>query len=167
MASPYARPDLLELGRRLLAEGPVRTLATAKRVRIQFGGAVVADTTEALYVWEKPFYPFYYLPTAAFRPGVLRFDGDAGRGGGGVDEADEAEDAGCRVGRLVVGDRTTDRVLAFGRRGARAELAGRVRVEFAAADAWFEEDERIYVHPRDPYKRVDILPSTRPLRVLV
>lgn len=53
MASPYASPDLLELGRRLLAEGPLRTLATEKRVRIQFGGAVVADTTEALYVWEK------------------------------------------------------------------------------------------------------------------
>lgn len=28
-------------------------------------------------------------------------------------------------------------------------------------DAWFEEDTPIYVHPKDPYKRVDVLPSTR------
>lgn len=160
MASPRARPDLGELGRRLLAEGPVRTLATAKRVRIQFGGVVVADTTEALYVWEKPFYPFYYVPAAAFRPGVLQLDG-------GADPGQAEGDAGCRVGRLAVGDRATDRVLVFGGRARRPELARRVRVEFAAADAWLEEDERIYVHPRDPYKRVDILPSTRPLRVLV
>lgn len=29
------------------------------------------------------------------------------------------------------------------------------------ADAWFEEDQPIYQHPKDPYKRIDILPSTR------
>lgn len=164
MASPYARPDLLELGRRLLAEGPERTLATAKRVRIQFGGTMVADTTSALYVWEKPYYPFYYVPATAFEPGVLQFD---------KNNDDDEDTTGCRVGRLVVvgeGDGTrvtTDRVLAFGAAVPRPALAGRVRVEFAAVDAWFEEDERIYVHPRDPYKRVDILPSTRPMRVLV
>ena len=28
-------------------------------------------------------------------------------------------------------------------------------------DQWFEEDQPIYVHPKDPYKRVDILQSTR------
>ena len=29
-------------------------------------------------------------------------------------------------------------------------------------DAWFEEDEQVFVHPRNPYTRVDILPSSRP-----
>ena len=28
-------------------------------------------------------------------------------------------------------------------------------------DQWFEEDLPIYGHPKDPYKRIDILPSTR------
>jgi len=28
-------------------------------------------------------------------------------------------------------------------------------------DSWFEEDTEIYIHPKDPYKRVDIIPSTR------
>jgi uncharacterized protein (DUF427 family) len=34
-------------------------------------------------------------------------------------------------------------------------------------DAWFEEDEQVYVHPRDPYTRIDILQSSRHIRVVV
>jgi uncharacterized protein (DUF427 family) len=34
-------------------------------------------------------------------------------------------------------------------------------------DAWFEEDEEVFTHPRDPHTRVDILPSSRHLRVEV
>ena len=32
-------------------------------------------------------------------------------------------------------------------------------------DHWFEEDEEVYVHPRDPYTRIDILSSSRRVRV--
>lgn len=28
-------------------------------------------------------------------------------------------------------------------------------------DAWYEEEQRVYAHARDPYKRVDILPNSR------
>jgi len=34
-------------------------------------------------------------------------------------------------------------------------------------DAWFEEDEQIYIHPKDPYKRVDVLHSSRHIRIEV
>jgi uncharacterized protein (DUF427 family) len=34
-------------------------------------------------------------------------------------------------------------------------------------DSWFEEDTEIFVHPKDPYKRVDIIPSTRHIVVKV
>jgi uncharacterized protein (DUF427 family) len=34
-------------------------------------------------------------------------------------------------------------------------------------DAWFEEDEEVFTHPRDPYTRVDILPSSRHVRIEV
>ena len=40
-----------------------------------------------------------------------------------------------------------------------------VRFGWDDMDAWFEEDEEVYVHPRDPYSRVDILPSSRSVRV--
>jgi uncharacterized protein (DUF427 family) len=32
-------------------------------------------------------------------------------------------------------------------------------------DHWFEEDEEVFVHARDPYTRIDILPSSRRVRV--
>ena len=32
------------------------------------------------------------------------------------------------------------------------ELDGLIQLEFSEMDAWFEEDEQIYVHPKDPYK---------------
>ena len=44
-------------------------------------------------------------------------------------------------------------------------IAGHVAVYFAALDAWFEEDEEVFVHPRDPYHRVDALASSRHVRV--
>jgi len=40
-----------------------------------------------------------------------------------------------------------------------------VRFGWNDMDAWFEEDEEVYVHPRDPHSRVDILPSSRSVRV--
>lgn len=46
-----------------------------------------------------------------------------------------------------------------------ADLAGTVRFEWEALDAWFEEDEEVFVHPRNPYTRVDALRSHRLLRV--
>jgi uncharacterized protein (DUF427 family) len=46
-----------------------------------------------------------------------------------------------------------------------AGLAGTVRFDWAALDAWFEEDEQVFVHPRNPYVRVDALRSARPVRV--
>jgi len=32
-------------------------------------------------------------------------------------------------------------------------------------DAWYEEDEQVFVHPRNPYVRVDAIRSSRSLRV--
>ena len=40
-----------------------------------------------------------------------------------------------------------------------------VRLDWASMSEWFEEDEPVYTHPRDPYSRVDILASSRHVRV--
>jgi uncharacterized protein (DUF427 family) len=47
------------------------------------------------------------------------------------------------------------------------ELRDLVRLDLAAMDAWFEEDEQAFGHPRDPYTRIDILASSRHVRVEV
>lgn len=44
-------------------------------------------------------------------------------------------------------------------------LAGTARFAWDALDAWYEEDEQVFVHPRNPYTRVDALRSRRAVRV--
>jgi uncharacterized protein (DUF427 family) len=43
--------------------------------------------------------------------------------------------------------------------------AGAVRFAWDALDAWFEEDEQVFVHPRNPYARVDAIRSSRAVRI--
>jgi len=42
-----------------------------------------------------------------------------------------------------------------------------VRLDWPAMSEWLEEDEPVYTHPRDPYHRIDILASSRHVRVEV
>jgi uncharacterized protein (DUF427 family) len=53
----------------------------------------------------------------------------------------------------------------LGFRLADAELAGHVVLDFAGFDEWYEEDERNLAHPRDPFHRIDIVHSSRHVRV--
>jgi uncharacterized protein (DUF427 family) len=46
-------------------------------------------------------------------------------------------------------------------------LKGLYKVDFHSMDQWFEEDVPVYGHPKDPYKRIDILHSTRNVKVAV
>ena len=49
--------------------------------------------------------------------------------------------------------------------GDRAALEGHLTFYWDQMDARFEEDEEIFVHPRDPYTRVDTVHSSRSVRV--
>src|ERR1700740_2317921 len=55
--------------------GRIRIETGAKRVRAYLGGAVVADTSRPVLVWEVPYYPTYYFPLADVRAEVLQADG--------------------------------------------------------------------------------------------
>ena len=138
--------------------GLVRVERGAKRVRAYLGGAVVVDSIAPLLVWEAPYYPTYYFP-----------EDDV--------HAELVADGGADLHSPSRGDAKTLSVLAGGSRalGAAArfedsplnELRGTVRFQWDAMEAWFEEDEQVYTHPRDPYTRVDILASSRRVRVLL
>jgi uncharacterized protein (DUF427 family) len=49
----------------------------------------------------------------------------------------------------------------------RPELEGYIALYWHKMDNWFEEEEEVFVHARDPYKRVDAMPSSRQVRVVV
>src|SRR5205823_4735900 len=64
-----------------------------------------------------------------------------------------------------VGDRTAvDGALTYPE-PALPELRDTVRFDWSKMDSWFEEDEEVYTHPRDPHVRVDILASSRRVRI--
>ena len=44
-------------------------------------------------------------------------------------------------------------------------VSGYVRLRWDALDAWYEEDEEVFGHPRSPYARVDALRSSRRVRI--
>src|SRR5205807_2551960 len=115
-----------------------------KRVRVYFGGEVVADTIAPVLVWEGPHYPVYYLPADDVRLDLLAADGAVRRSSSRGDGQLYTVKAGGREapGAAV---RFPDSPM--------PELRELVRFEFAAMDAWFEEDEEIFVHPRDPHTR--------------
>lgn len=48
-----------------------------------------------------------------------------------------------------------------------AEAPGHVRVPWEAVEDWYEEEERVFSHPRNPYHRVDCVRTSRRLRVVV
>ena len=108
-----------------------------------------------LYVWEWPRYPQYYIPLADVDPAVL------------VDEEhpEHLSRGPARRYGLRVGEVSRPGVAHVYGDGALAGLGGMVRFDWAALDAWFEEDEEIFVHPRNPYARVDALRSRRTVRV--
>lgn len=145
----------------MATKGPHKTLPTARRVRILYNGKYIADSTSSLLVWEHPYYPQHYLPTTAF-------DQDAIKVG-----AEVKSDDGTVIAKqwaLQVGSRSAEnQAIAFvpDLSGPGEAVRDHVKVVFGAADSWLEEDTPIYVHPKDPFKRVDVLHSTRPITVSV
>lgn len=143
---------MAEAGQVRVEQGP------AKRIRIQVGGQFVADTTRALYVWEHPYYPTYYLPAEDVRTDLLVATG----------ETDRSPSRGtAELHSVVVDGRELPAAARWYRTSNIDLLAGHIRFDWDAVDAWFEEDEEVYVHARDPYKRIDVLQSSRHVEVVV
>jgi len=140
------------------SRGPVRVERSAKRVRVVFGGEVIADTPDALYVWEWPYFPQYYVPSSDVVDGVLRSSASTAR---------SPSRGAATMYDVVAGGRTANDAALSYPDSPIPELRDHVRFEFDAMDAWFEEDEEIMVHPRDPATRVQILRSSRHVTVSV
>jgi uncharacterized protein (DUF427 family) len=120
-----------------------------RRIRAMLAGEVVLDTTKALYVWEWPNYPQYYIPIADVNRALLVDEQHSERLHRG-----SAQLHGLRVGAIV--RPSSARLYLDG------SVAGAIRFDWDALDAWFEEDEEVFVHP---HTRVDALRSTRRVRV--
>jgi uncharacterized protein (DUF427 family) len=149
---------------------------TAKRIRVCLGGEPVADTHEARLVWEpRRVVPTYAVPLAALTGQLVPAGAESG--------ADE--DVGVRLPAIssrpildpsvpfdahscagtaydVIAGEETGAAAAF--RPDDPDLTDYVILEFNAFE-WREEEEPIVSHPHDPFSRIDVLRSSRHIRV--
>jgi uncharacterized protein (DUF427 family) len=131
-----------------------------RRVRVTFNGATIADSLNAHLLFETRHLPVYYFPLADLRTDLMiptshqtfcPYKGDAS------------------YWTVTVGDKTAaNAAWSYGAPFAEvAAIKDYVAFYWNLMDHWYEEDDEIFVHPRDPYKRVDVVNSSRPVRVVL
>ncbi|MBW3583897.1 MAG: DUF427 domain-containing protein [Euryarchaeota archaeon] len=125
-----------------------RVAPTPKRVRARVGGAFVADSKNAILVYNQHFPFAYAFPKEDTRADLFTF-GPAG-GDGDSEET--------RRGALKVDGRTIEGAATLHTAG---RLEDHVVLDWNKMDDWYEEDEPVFVHPHDPGHRIDIRQSDR------
>jgi uncharacterized protein (DUF427 family) len=130
-----------------------------KWVRVLFGGHFIADSKRTrLLLPGGP--PYYYFPREDVRMELLEPTDHRG----GAPLLGEACFWTVRVGKQVAHNaawtypHTVSETL---------DLGDYITFDWDKMDAWFEENEEVRVHPHDPHKRIDILESTRHVKVVV
>lgn len=138
----------------------VWTEPNGRRVRVFMGGQAVADSTRTIYLFETGHLPVYYFPRSDVRFDLL-------------------EPTDHHTHCPYKGDASYYSVTAGGHRADNAvwaypqplpslpQLADYVAFYWDSADAWYEEDDEVFKHPRDPYHRVDVLNSSRHVQVRI
>lgn len=127
---------------------------SSRRVRTRFGGATVAESKRAMLLIEPGQVPAWYFPQADVRMDLLEPTATVTRCG----RKGPARHCDVRVGDRVARD------AAFTWVDPPLEapvLPGSIAFVWDAMDAWYEEDEPVLGHPKDPRHRVDALLSSR------
>jgi uncharacterized protein (DUF427 family) len=144
-------------------EGPAHKLLMhdfPRRIRASFGGQTVVDTTRAVLLHETGLSPRLYVPIDDIRADLIRptdhhtycpFKGTAS------------------YWTVTVGDQVAENAIwAYPEPNAESSwLQGYAGFYWEAMDEWYDEDERLEGRLRDPYHRVDVRRSSRPVRVLL
>lgn len=127
-------------------------------VRAVLGGVAVADSKHVLTVTLG--LPVYYFPLRDVRADLL--------------EPSDRKESQPALGErsfyhLRIGDRFVENAAwRFEEPSPEArELADHFAFYWDRLDHWYEEDDEVFVHPRDPHHRVDVLNSSRHVRVVI
>jgi uncharacterized protein (DUF427 family) len=133
---------------------------TPRRVRVMFGGETVANSRRVKLMHEARLLPVYYFPMEDVRMDLLEetdhsthcpFKGDASYWSVRVRDK-VAENAVWSYPEPI---------------DSCPPIGGYLAFYWRKMDHWYEEDEEVFVHPRDPYHRVDVLESSRHVKVTV
>jgi uncharacterized protein (DUF427 family) len=131
-----------------------------RRVRVMFNGETVADSRRVKLMHEAGLLPVYYFPQEDVRMDLLE----------ATDHTTHCPFKGeASYWSVRVGDRVAENA-AWGYPEpieSCPPISGYLAFYWRKLDHWYEEDEEVFVHPRDPYHRVDVLESSRHVKVTV
>ena len=144
-------------------DGPAHKLLMhefPRRVRATFAGEAVLNTVRGMLVHETGLLPQLYMPRDDIRADLIRptdhhtycpFKGTAS------------------YWSVTVGNQVAENAIwAYPEPNPESHwLNGYAGFYWDAMDEWYDEDERVEGHLRDPYHRVDVRRSSRPVRVLL
>jgi uncharacterized protein (DUF427 family) len=131
-----------------------------KWVRVYFGGEFIADSKKTVLVREKGHILTYYFPRQDVRMDLLEKSGLQHEMPGLGRATYWTVKAGGQEAKNAAWSVDKDQPEA-------AEIEGYVAFKWNQMDAWFEEDEQVFVHPRDPFVRIDTVRSSRHIRVVI
>ena len=131
-----------------------------QRIRAFVGGETVVDSERAVLLHESGHLPVYYFPEDDVRMDLLEPTTKSTH----CPHKGEASYWSVRVGDRVVENaawsyRDPLEPVSF--------IAGWIGFYWDRVDEWFAEEEQLHGHPRDPYHRIDVYPTTRHVRVLL
>jgi uncharacterized protein (DUF427 family) len=150
--------DLLASAHSRLRHEPIE-----RRVRAKLGAETIVDSKRAILVWEpRRVVPSYAVPVEDIQGEPSTAPATNGQVAGVLHPGIPFGVHTAAGEPVTIGDRP-----GAGFRLADADLAGYVVLDFAAFDDWYEEDEPVAGHPRDPFHRVDVRRSARPVRIEV
>ncbi|MFT5539221.1 MAG: hypothetical protein ACI82H_000738 [Alphaproteobacteria bacterium] len=139
---------------------PMELVPSPRRVRVLFGGEVIADSTNMGLLREPKHVPVYYFPKEDVRMDLL---------------TPTDHHSHC----LWKGHGSYYTITAGGKIAENAAwtyadpypqvpyFKDYIAFYWDRMDSWLEEDEEIFVHARDPFKRVDTCLSHREVRVML
>jgi len=144
----------------------VQTEISPKWIRVTFGGEVLAESRRVLLVLERGRTPVYFFPEQdgkMDRMTPVAYQTHNTRLG---DASYFTLKAGSKVAENAAWHypvpKATDPAVTNA-----PDLRGYVAFRWESVDGWYEEGDEVFVHPRDPYHRIDVLNSTRPVKVVL
>jgi Uncharacterized protein conserved in bacteria len=131
-----------------------------RHVRVFFGGEVIADSKQAKLVREAEVLPAYYFPKEDVRTDLFTAS---------EQRSDCPVKGAAAYWSIKAGGRSADNAVwsYVNPLPAASGIKDHFAFDWPKMDKWMEEAEELYKHARDPYKRVDALPSARHVRVVI
>lgn len=156
--APKAKEDVVVARDTMFVEQNLRFDPTARWLRAYVDGVAVGDSKRAVLLIENKRLPVYLFPVEDVRADLIR----------SVGKTQQTPNKGTLdYFTLTVGDRVIERA---GWTYSDVPPDGPPLDRYVAfywnrMDRWFEEDDEVYVHARDPYHRVDTLHSSRAVSI--